>query len=464
MIDKKFDIVVLGGGPGGYVAAIRASQLGLSVALVEKEHLGGICLNWGCIPTKAMLKSAEVFDTLNKASDYGVKAENVSFDLSKIVDRSKKIASQLSSGVKHLLHKNKVEVINGLGVLENKNTIVVDNDGHKRSISTSSVIIATGARAREIEGLESDGNLIWNYKHALRPSRMPKNMLVVGSGAIGVEFASFYNSLGCKITVIELLDRILPNEDNDIAVYAKKEFELKGIKIIENTKIKQIRKSNENVAVDFESSGNITTDDFDTIIMATGIVGNIEEIGLDVLGIKVEKSHIETDKFCETNVENIYAIGDVSGAPWLAHKASHEGVIVAEKISGLIVKPIEDNTIAGCTFCSPQIASVGLTEEKAVEAGWKIKVGRFPFSANGKALAIGESGGFVKTIFDSETGELLGAHMVGPEVTELIHSFVLGKKLEGTDEDFFETIFPHPTLSEALHESSLNSDKRTIHF
>ena len=405
MIDKKFDIVVLGGGPGGYVAAIRASQLGLSVALIEKEHLGGICLNWGCIPTKAMLKSAEVFDTLNKASDYGVKAENVSFDLSKIVDRSKKIASQLSSGVKHLLHKNKVEVIDGFGVLENKNTIVVDNDGHKISISTSSVIIATGARAREIEGLESDGNLIWNYKHALRPSRMPKKMLVVGSGAIGVEFASFYNSLGCKITVIELLDRILPNEDNDIAVYAKKEFELKGIKILDNTKIKQIRKSNKNVAVDFESSGNISTDDFDTIIMATGIVGNIEGIGLDVLGVKVEKSHIETDKFCETNVKNIYAIGDVSGAPWLAHKASHEGVIVAEKISGLTVNPIEDNTIAGCTFCSPQIASVGLTEEKAVQAGWNIKVGRFPFSANGKALAIGESGGFVKTIFDSETGE-----------------------------------------------------------
>ena len=464
MMNEKYDVVVLGGGPGGYVAAIRTAQLGMSVAVVEKEHLGGICLNWGCIPTKAMLKSAEVFETFKSASEFGVSAENVTFDLDKIVNRSKKIAAQLSAGVKHLLSKNKVKVIDGFGVLKDKNTIMVESNGKKRDISTDNVVIATGARAREIKGLESDGNLIWNYKHALRPKRMPKKMLVVGSGAIGVEFASFYNSLGCDITVIELLQRILPNEDYDIATYAKKEFENKGIKILESTSIKNIKKEKTQIIVDLAVSDQLKTYEFDTIIMATGIVGNIEDIGLESLGVNIEKSHIKTDQFCQTNIKNIFAIGDVSGAPWLAHKASHEGVLVAEKIAGIDVQPIRENSIAGCTFCSPQIASVGLTEETALSAGYKLKVGNFPFSANGKALAIGDSKGFVKTIFDSETGELLGAHMIGPEVTELIHGFVIGKQLEGTDEDFFEAIFPHPTLSEAIHESSLNSDERTIHF
>ena len=464
MTNEKYDIVVLGGGPGGYVAAIRSAQLGMSVAVVEKEHLGGICLNWGCIPTKAMLKSAEVFETLIMASNFGITADNVSFDLNKIVNRSKKIAAQLSAGVKHLLSKNNVKVIDGFGVLKDKNTISVENNGNKRDIMADNVVVATGARAREILGIESDGNLIWNYKHALRPKRMPKKMLVVGSGAIGVEFASFYNSLGCDITVIELLNRILPNEDREIASYAKNEFEKKGIKILESARILDIKKQKTSVIVNLAISEELMTCEFDTIIMATGIVGNTENIGLEALGVDIYKTHITTDEFCETNIDNIYAIGDVSGAPWLAHKASHEGVLVAEKISGIKVCPIPENSIAGCTFCNPQIASVGLTEEKALEKGYDLKVGNFPFSANGKALAIGDSAGFVKTIFDSETGELLGAHMIGPEVTELIHSFVIGKQLEGTDEDFFDTIFPHPTLSEAIHESSLNSSKRTIHF
>ena len=464
MLSEKYDVVILGGGPGGYVAAIRCAQLGMSVAVVEREHLGGICLNWGCIPTKAMLKSGEVFETLLKASNFGISAENIKFDLNKIVNRSKKIATQLSNGVKHLLSKNKVKVLDGTGLLIDKNTISIEIDGKKSKIFAKSVVIATGARAREIEGLESDGDLIWNYKHALRPKRMPKKMLVVGSGAIGVEFASFYNSLGCDITIIEISERILPNEDQDIAKFAKKEFEHKGIKILDSTQIVSLRKEKMNIIVDLKIIEEPETHEFDTIIMATGIVGNVEQIGLENLKINIENSHIKTDEFCQTNVSNIYAIGDVSGAPWLAHKASHEGLLVAERIAGLKVSPIKESSIAGCTFCSPQIASVGLTEEKAKEKGYNFRVGNFPFSANGKALAIGDSSGFVKTIFDSTTGELLGAHMIGPEVTELIYGFVLGKQLEGTEEDFFETIFPHPTLSEAIHESVLNSSDRGIHF
>ena len=464
MANKKYDVVVIGGGPGGYVSAIRSAQLGMSVAVVEKEHLGGICLNWGCIPTKAMLKSAEVFDILNTSTNFGISVENITFDLKKIVSRSEEIAAKLSAGVKHLLVKNNVKIINGYGLIKNKNTISVKSDLGVTDILTDSVVVATGARAREIAGLESDGNLIWNYKHALRPKRMPKKMLVVGSGAIGVEFASFYNSLGCKITVIELQNRILPNEDKDIASYAKKEFENKGIRILESTKIAEIKKEKAFVVANLETSGEVETCEFDTVIMATGIVGNTENIGLEALGVNIEDSHIKTNEFCQTSVSNIYAIGDVSAAPWLAHKASHEGVLVAEKIAGNHVKPIPESSIAGCTFCSPQIASVGLTEEKALEKGFNLKVGTFPFSANGKALAIGDPKGFVKTIFDKETGELLGAHMIGPEVTELIHGFVISKQLEGTDADIFETIFPHPTLSEAIHESSLNSNNRTIHF
>ncbi len=464
MARKKYDIVVIGGGPGGYVAAIRGAQLGMSVAVVEEKHLGGICLNWGCIPTKAMLKSAEVFSTLTKADHYGIVAENVSFDLQKIINRSKTIAGRLSSGVKHLLDKHKVTIFDGIGAIKDHKVVSVEYANSKEDIQGNKIILATGARPREIEGIESDGELIWNYKHALRPNRIPKKMLIVGSGAIGVEFATFYNSLGSDVTVIEVLDRILPNEDAEIALHAKKEFQNKGIRILESTVIESLEKTDKNLIVKMQIKQKISSDKFDTIIMATGIVGNTEDIGLDIVDVNVKNNHIITNEYCETNVKDIYAIGDVAGGPWLAHKASHEGVLVVEKIFGIKVNPIKQTAIAGCTFCDPQIASVGLTEKQASEKGYSYKVGKFPFLANGKALAIGDEGGFIKTIFDSATGELLGAHLIGPEVTELIHSFVLGQKLEGIDEDFFETIFPHPTLSEAIHESVLNSAGRTIHF
>ncbi len=464
MLTEKYEVVIVGGGPGGYVAAIRAAQLGMSVAVIEKEHLGGICLNWGCIPTKAMLKSAEVFSIFKKAEEFGIAADNINFNLEKIINRSKKIAAQLSAGVKHLLSKHKVMVIEGVGSLQSKNKIKVVSKEQTREITANNIILAVGARARELEGLESDGDLIWNYKHALRPRRMPKKMLIVGSGAIGVEFASFYNSLGCDVTVIELFERILPNEDKDIAEHAKKEFQKKGIKILENASIESLQKKVTELVVKIQNKNGIKAESFDTIVMATGIVGNIENIGLETVGIKVKNHHIATTNLCETSIKNVYAIGDVAAAPWLAHKASHEGVLVVEKISGMKVRPIDEQTIAGCTFCDPQIASIGLTEEMARERGYSVKIGRFPFIANGKALAIGEGSGFAKTIFDTATGELLGAHLIGPEVTELVQSFALGKQLEVTDEDFIETIFPHPTLSEAIHESVLNSSDRTIHF
>ena len=464
MLNEKYDLVVLGGGPGGYVAAIRAAQLGLSVAVIEKEQLGGICLNWGCIPTKAMLKSAEVFSTLKKSNEYGVSATNINFDLQKIVDRSSKIAAQLSAGVEHLLTKHKVKIIRGVGTLKPNNTVKVSSGEQLIEMNAANVILATGARARELKGLESDGRLIWNYKHALRPKRMPKKMLVVGSGAIGVEFSSFYNSLGCDVTIMELFERILPNEDKDISEFAKKEFKNKGIKILEKATIQTFKKNKHEVDVKIKIEDKVQADNFDTIIVAAGIIGNTENIGLEKLGVSVENFHITTNEFCETNVKNIYAIGDVAAAPWLAHKASHEGIMVVEKIAGLKVQPIKENTIAGCTFCEPQIASIGLTEEKALKEGYSIRVGKFPFIGNGKALAIGNSNGLSKTIFDSKTGELLGAHLIGPEVTELIHSFALGKQIEGIDQDFIETIFPHPTLSEAIHESVLNSIDRTLHY
>ena len=464
MVNEKYDLVILGSGPGGYVAAIRAAQLGMSVAIIEKEHLGGICLNWGCIPTKTMLKSAEVLSTLKRSEDYGVSAENIGFDLEKIVTRSKRIADQLSSGVKHLLSKNKIKTIIGVGFLKNQNLVEVLVGKQTKEIGANNIIIATGARARDLEGIECDGDFVWNYKHALRPKRVPKKMLIVGSGAIGVEFASFYKSLGCDITIIELFERILQNEDRDIAAHIKKEFEKKGIKIFEDTKITSFRKEKDELVVELNTRDKLQVEMFDKIIVAAGIVGNIENIGLESLGIKTKNNHIVTTEFCETNIQNVYAIGDVAGAPWLAHKASHEGVMVVEKIAGINVHPLKVSNIAGCTFCEPQIASVGLTEDKARENGYNVRVGKFPFVANGKALAIGDTGGFAKTIFDLNTGELLGAHLVGPDVTELIHSFVLSKQLEGTDEDFFETIFPHPTLSEAIHESALNSSDRTIHF
>ena len=464
MGNKKFDVVILGGGPGGYVAAIRAAQLGLSTCLVEKEHLGGICLNWGCIPTKAMLKSAEVFSLIKRASSYGLKVDTPSYDLNKIVDRAKKIADKLSSGVEHLLKKNKVTVIHGKGIIKTRNKVIVQVPKQTEEIEASNIIIATGARPRDISGLEADGDRVWNYKHALRPVRLPKKLLIVGSGAIGVEFATFDNSLGCETVLIELLPSILPNEDKEVSSYAKKEFTDRGIAIFENTSVTKISPSKSGVTVGLNSLEKSFKVEVDTIIMATGIIGNTEDIGISELGLSISKGHLVTDEFARTSISNIYAIGDVTHGPWLAHKASHEAVKVIENIALNELKPVRSMNIAGCTFCEPQIASIGLSEEKATDEGYKIRVGKFPLLANGKALAIGESKGFIKTIFNSKTGELIGAHLIGPEVTELIHSFVLGQQMEGTDKDFIETIFPHPTLSESIHESVLNSENRTIHF
>jgi dihydrolipoamide dehydrogenase len=464
MSQDNFDVVVIGAGPGGYVAAIRSAQLGLKTAIVEREHMGGICLNWGCIPTKAMLRSAEIFHLMHRANEFGLSADKISFDLKAIIKRSRGISKQLNQGVTHLLKKNKVKTFIGEATILDKKKIKVSKDKKSQELTADNIIIASGARARELPGLEADGKIVWTYKHALTPSRMPKKLLVIGSGAIGIEFASFYNNLGADTTVIEVVDRILPAEDNEIASFAHKQFQKQGMKVLTQTSVKNIELKNNIAHVEIDQSGEIKSEQFDTVISAVGIVGNVEGLGLEKLLVKVEKSHIETDSNCNVGIEGIYAIGDVAGAPWLAHKASHEGVMVAELIAGQKVHAIEPRTIAGCTYCTPQIASVGLTEEDAKKKGLKIKIGRFPFIGNGKAIALGEEEGLIKTIFDSETGELLGAHMVGAEVTELIQGYVLGQKLETTEEDLISTIFPHPTLSEMMHESVLDAYDRAIHI
>ncbi len=466
MADKSFDVVVIGAGPGGYVAAIRAAQLGLKTAIIEREHLGGICLNWGCIPTKAMLRSAEVFHLMERAAEFGLKAENLDYDLDKVVDRSRGVAKQLSGGVGHLLKKNKVTVIMGEATIPAKGKVSVKTDkGTEDLTATKGIILATGARARELPGLEADGDLVWTYKHALKPPRMPKKLLVIGSGAIGIEFASFFNTLGTDTTVVEVMDRVLPVEDAEISAFAKKAFVKQGMKIMEKSMVKQLDRAKGKVTAHIETGGKTEKMEFDTVISAVGIVGNVEGLGLEALGVKIDRTHVVTDQFCRTGVEGIYAIGDIAGAPWLAHKASHEGVMVAELISGKNnVHPIKPESIAGCTYCHPQVASVGYSEAKAKELGYDIKVGRFPFIGNGKAIALGESEGMVKTVFDAKTGELLGAHMVGAEVTELIQGYVVGRQLETTEEDLMETVFPHPTLSEMMHESVLDAYGRAIHF
>jgi len=464
MSQDNFDVVVIGAGPGGYVAAIRSAQLGLKTAIVEREHMGGICLNWGCIPTKAMLRSAEIFHLMHRANEFGLSADKISFDLKAIIKRSRGISKQLNQGVTHLLKKNKVKTFIGEATILDKKKIKVSKDKKSQELTADNIIIASGARARELPGLEADGKIVWTYKHALTPSRMPKKLLVIGSGAIGIEFASFYNNLGADTTVIEVVDRILPAEDNEIASFAHKQFQKQGMKVLTQTSVKNIELKNNIAHVEIDQSGEIKSEQFDTVISAVGIVGNVEGLGLEKLPVKVEKSHIKTDSNCNVGIEGIYAIGDVAGAPWLAHKASHEGVLVAELIAGQKVHAIEPRTIAGCTYCTPQIASVGLTEEEAKKKGLKIKIGRFPFIGNGKAIALGEEEGLIKTIFDSETGELLGAHMVGAEVTELIQGYVLGQKLETTEEDLISTIFPHPTLSEMMHESVLDAYDRAIHI
>jgi dihydrolipoamide dehydrogenase len=465
MATKSFDVVVIGSGPGGYVAAIRAAQLGLSTCVVEREHLGGICLNWGCIPTKAMLRSSEVFHLMHRAKEFGLKADGISYDLPAVVDRSRKIAGQLSGGVQHLLKKNKATVIMGEGSIPAKGRVSVKTDKGTEDLSAKAIILATGARARELPGLEADGDLVWTYKAALTPKRMPKKLLVIGSGAIGIEFASFYNTLGADTTVVEVMDRVLPVEDAEISAFAKKSFEKQGMKIMQKAMVKQLDRAKGKVTAHIEVGGKVEKQDFDTVISAVGIVGNVENLGLEKLGVKIDRTHVVTDAYCRTGVEGVYAIGDIAGAPWLAHKASHEGTMVAELIAGKNdVHPIKPNSIAGCTYCHPQVASVGLTEAKAKEAGYDIKVGRFPFIGNGKAIALGEPEGMIKTIFDAKTGELLGAHMIGAEVTELIQGYVVGQALETTEEDLMHTVFPHPTLSEMMHESVLDAYDRVIHM
>ncbi|MGR3795282.1 dihydrolipoyl dehydrogenase [Vannielia sp. SX4] len=464
MASQNYDLIVIGAGPGGYVAAIRAAQLGLNVVCIERENLGGICLNWGCIPTKALLRSSEVFHLMHRAKDFGLSVEKADYDLDAVVKRSRGVAAQMEGGIKHLFKKNKVASIMGEAKITGKGKVSVKTEKGTEELTAKNIVVATGARARELPGLEADGDLVWTYRHALTPKRMPKKLLVIGSGAIGIEFASFYNTLGADTTVVEVMDRVLPVEDKDISAFAKKQFEKQGMKIMEKAMVKQLDRGKGKVTAHIEVGGKVEKMDFDTVISAVGIVGNVEGLGLEELGVKIDRTHVVTDEYCQTGVDGVYAIGDIAGAPWLAHKASHEGVMVAEKIAGQHVHPIKPGSIAGCTYCHPQVASVGMTEAKAKEAGYELKVGKFPFIGNGKAVALGEPEGMVKTVFDAKTGELLGAHMVGAEVTELIQGYVVGRQLETTEEDLMHTVFPHPTLSEMMHESVLEAYGRAIHI
>ena len=464
MADNSYDVIVIGAGPGGYVAAIRAAQLGLKTIVVEREHMGGICLNWGCIPTKAMLRSSEVYHLMQRAKEFGLSAQGIDYDLDAVVARSRAIAKQLNGGVSHLLKKNKVTALMGAATITAPGQVSVKTAKGEESLSAKHIIIATGARARELPGLEGDGDLVWTYKTALTPPRMPKKLLVIGSGAIGIEFANFYNTLGVDTTVVEVMDRVMPVEDAEISAFAQNAFEKQGMKIRTKTMVKQLDRGQGSVTAHIEQNGKVTTEVFDTVISAVGIVGNVEDLGLEALGVDVDRTHVKTDAYCRTAVAGVYAIGDVAGAPWLAHKASHEGVMVAEMIAGGTPHPVKPESIAGCTYCTPQVASVGYTEAQAKEAGHEVRVGRFPFIGNGKAIALGESEGMVKTVFDAKTGELLGAHMIGAEVTELIQGYVVGRQLETTEEDLMQTVFPHPTLSEMMHESVLDAWDRAIHI
>jgi dihydrolipoamide dehydrogenase len=472
---EKFDITIIGGGPGGYVAAIRASQLGFKVAVVEYQHLGGICLNWGCIPTKALLRSSEIYHLMHNLGEFGISADNIKFDFKKIIARSRGVSEQLTNGIKHLMKKNKIEVFNGYGKLSGKNGIVVretaDRDSKKiADIETKYIILATGARARTMPHLQHDEELIWSYKKAMTPNEQPKSLLVVGSGAIGIEFANFYNAIGTQVTVVEVQNRILPVEDAEISAIAHKSFEKQGIKIKTSTTVKTLDKGKNEVTAVFENNGKEEKEKFDRVILAIGVVGNTENLGLEGSAVKIERNQIQVDEFLQTDEPNIYAIGDVVSAPWLAHKASHEGVIAIEHIAFIERKTkhaphtMKKENIPGCTYSHPQIASVGLTEAKAIEAGHKVKVGKFPFIGNGKAIALGEPEGLVKTVFDSETGALLGAHMIGCEVTEMIQGYVIGKTMEAVEEDFMHTVFAHPTLSEMMHESVLAAYGKALHF
>ncbi|HYN46512.1 MAG TPA: dihydrolipoyl dehydrogenase [Allosphingosinicella sp.] len=454
---ESYDLIVLGSGPGGYVAAIRASQLGLKVAIVEREKLGGICLNWGCIPTKALLRTSEIHHYLTHASAYGLSAEKVGFDLAAIVERSRKVAGQLNMGVKGLMKKNKVSVVEGEGKLTGKGKLQVG----EKILEAKHIIIATGARARDLPFAKADGERIWTYRHAMVPKEMPTKLLVVGSGAIGVEFASFYSDMGAEVTIVEMLDRILPVEDEEVSAFVHKALTKQGMKLHVSSGVEKLEVTKSGVKAVLKGGA---AEDFSHAVVAIGIAPNSEGIGLEALGVKTDRGHIVVDGYARTNVEGIYAIGDVTGPPWLAHKASHEGVVCVEAIAGLKPHPFETWNIPGCTYSRPQVASVGLTEAAAKAAGHKVKVGKFPFIGNGKAIALGEAEGFVKTVFDAGTGELLGAHMVGAEVTELIQGYAIARQLETTEAELMETVFPHPTLSEMMHESVLDAYGRALHY
>jgi dihydrolipoamide dehydrogenase len=464
-----FDVIVIGSGPGGYVTAIRSAQLGLKTAIVERAELGGVCLNWGCIPTKALLRSGDVYEELGRLGDYGLSAESPSYDFGKVIARSRKVAAQLNSGVGFLMKKHKIEVIEGTARLEKGDpaprVVVALNKGGERSLQAKHVILATGARARTFPdiGLEPDGERVWTYREALVPKQAPKNLVVIGSGAIGIEFASFYRALGSVVTVIEMLPRILPVEDEEVSKAAHKAFEKRGIRFRVAANVKKLTRSESGVAVEIETDGKAETLRGDVAIVAVGIVGNVENLGLEALGVKIERTHVVTDANGATGAPGLYAIGDVAGPPWLAHKASHEGIHCIEHIAGLPPTHLRA-PIPGCTYSNPQIASIGVTEAQAREQGLDPKVGRFPFRVNGKAIAAGETEGFVKTIFDGRTGALIGAHMIGAEVTEMIQGFALAMTLEATEAELQATVFPHPTMSEAMHEASLDAYGKVLHI
>lgn len=468
---ENYDLIVLGSGPGGYVAAIRAAQLGLKTAIVERENLGGICLNWGCIPTKALLRSAEIFHYMNHAKDYGLAAEKITADLDAVVKRSRGVAKQLNQGVTHLMKKNKIAVHMGEGKLLAKGKLAVTKDGKTEELTAKHIIVATGARARDLPFAPADGKRIWTYRHAMTPSEMPTKLLVIGSGAIGIEFASFYNDMGVDVTVVEMMERIVPVEDADVSAFLQKALTKQGMTILTGAGVESLKATASGVEAAIKTKdGKIEQGAYSHCIVAIGILPNNENIGLETLGVELVKGHIKTDGLCRTNVEGLWAIGDITAPPWLAHKASHEGVIAAEAIAQALgnkdVHPhaMDVRNIPGCTYCHPQIASVGLTEAKAKEAGYAVKVGTFPFIGNGKAIALGEPEGFIKTVFDAATGELLGAHMIGAEVTELIQGYVVGKTLETTEVELMNTVFPHPTLSEMMHESVLAAYGRALHI
>ncbi|MCF4098523.1 dihydrolipoyl dehydrogenase [Maritalea mediterranea] len=477
---NQYDLIVIGGGPGGYVAAIRASQLGMKVGVVEREHMAGICSNWGCIPTKALLRSAEIYSHMGHAKDYGLKATEFDFEISDVVKRSRQIAARMNNGVSFLMKKNKIDIIWGEAKLKKGGEVEVGPSSKTAmepavpapkgvlphgTYKAKHIIVATGARPRILPGIEPDGKNIWTYFEALVPDEMPKSLLVMGSGAIGIEFASFYASMGAEVTVVELLPQIMPVEDKEISAHARKRFEKRGIKILTEAKVAKVENGKGGVTAHIElKDGRKEKIEAEKLISAVGVQANVENIGLDEVGVKTEKGFIVTDGFCKTNVDGVYAIGDVAGPPMLAHKAEHEGVLCVEKIAGMDVHPMDDNKIPGCTYCEPQVASVGLTEEQAKKTGREIRVGRFPFVGNGKAIALGEPDGLVKTVFDAKSGELLGAHMVGAEVTELIQGFVVAMNLETTEEELMHTIFPHPTLSEMMKESVLDAYDRALNI